>query len=240
VGQPNCFGVLQCAASRFSSLTGTGAPNTGNNNGYVTTNLMSADVKADIEKGADETIINALNNVCQEFRDCDRLKSIDLTIEVCSLEPDLLNLLLGGVKFTSPGSGVYSAAQSGRAVGLQFPLPTDPCNNGVCVEFWQLAWDSSSQATSSLFTATSLTYVHWVFPKILFQISDFKISDKFTTFKLNGIARVNPKITANGPFDDWDLAVANAGGVTGLGGFFYDDEFPAAACNLINVPSAAS
>lgn len=207
---------------------------TGAGNGWATTNLMNVDVNPVLDKAADETLKNGLNNICQQYEDCDRLKSFTITMEFCTLEPDALHLAVGGSIITGTGPG------AGKTLGLQYPLPTDSCGNGISVEFWQLAWDGDAQATSSLFAGTSLTYLHHVYPKVLFQIADIKGDTKFTTWKIVGQARINPKITANGPFDDWPAGVVNAGGVTGLGGWFYDTALPAGACAPIAIPSAAS
>lgn len=230
MAQPSCFGAIQAVATRIASLTATGAPLNTATAGYCTTILTKAEIKPQVEKGEEDTIKNAAGNLCQAFEECDRLKSVDISLEVCSLEPDFMKLLTGGRTFVS----------AAKTQGWEFPLPTDSCNNGVCLEFWQLAWDGNQQAASNIFAGTTLTYVHWVFPRVLFQVSDFTIENKFTIFKLDGKAKVNTKITANGPYDDWETAVANAGGVTGLGGYFLDDIVPATQCGVIPVTSAAS
>lgn len=230
MAQPNCFGAIQCVGQRFASLTATGAPNVGASRGYTSNILTELTVTPQVEEGEEDTVKAANGNICQTFEECDRLKSVDLEMSVCSLEPALCSLLSGGRTFT----------QAAQTLGWEFPLPTDACNNGVCSEFWQLAWDQNTQATSSIFAGTTLTYIHWVFPRVLWMVSDYTISSSFTIFKFTGKAKVNTKITANGPFDDWELGVAQAGGMTGLGGYFLDDTVPTASCGLITVPGVAS
>ncbi len=238
---PNCYGAIEVVAMRVSALAASGAPLTGANNGYVTSNVMQADAKPDLLKGIEEIAQGANNNICQYLRDCDRLKSFEITVQLCAMEPDLVNLMNGSTSIASTESGIYSAGQSGKTIGGKYSNPTDSCQNGVCVEFWELAWDQTEQAKSNIFSAAStLTYWHHVFPRVKFQIDDQKFDNKWRLPQLKGVATTNSKITANGPFDDWDIAVANAGGFTGLGGYFLDDEFPASACGLITVPSAAS
>lgn len=223
-----CVGAIQCCAQRFAGLTSTGAPSTGLN-GYQTTILTEATITPEAEAGDEDLVRNACGNICQVFEECDRLKTIQIEILVCSLEPDLFNLLTGGRKFTG----------GGFTQGLEFPLPTDPCNNGVCTELWQLAWDADTQRVDT----NQLVYIHWIFPKVLYQWDVVKIDRNFTIFKFTGKAKINPKITANGPFDDWPVTsgIVAAGGMTGLGGFIYDQTaLPAKTCGLVNVPSAAS
>lgn len=228
--QVNCFGAIQCVATRFAALTATGAPLTGANNGYSTSILMEATISPDVSEGDKSVLENANSNICQIFEACDILQGIEIEIEVCSLEPDLMALLAGGRTFVS----------SAQTRGWEFPLPSDTCKNGTCVEFWQLSWDQNTQATSTMFAANTLTYTHWVFPRVRWMLEAYTINKDFTTWKLKGKAQTNPKITANGPYDDWDAPVSGMGGITGLGGFFYDDEFPATQCGLITVPSPAS
>lgn len=226
-----CVGVIQCCAQRFAALTATGAPLTGTH-GYQTSILTTATITPNVEAGQEDVVKNACGNVCQVFEECDRLKDVDVELQVCSLEPDLFNLLAGGRTFTS----------GGFTQGLEFPLPTDSCNNGVSVELWSLAWNSNTQAVTPA-AAGSLLYVHWIFPKVLFQWEAFTVDPKFTIFKFKGKCKINPYITANGPFDDWPVAsgLVAAGGMTGLGGFIFDTtSLPAKTCGLVNVPSAAS
>lgn len=236
MSSPNCFGAIQVAATRVAALNPNGSPLTGAGNGYVTSNLMTVTIAPVLDKGADETLKNASNNICQQYEDCDRLKSITITLELCSFEPDFAHLIAGGLSF--PGSGPGAA----KTLGWQFPQVTDACTNGVCLEFWQLAWDGDSQAipTSVFANNNTLAYWHHVYPRVLFQLADMKGETKFTVFKFVGTARINPKVTANGPFDDWPTGVTNFGGITGLGGIFEDSTVPTGACSLISVPSSDS
>lgn len=237
MGAPNCYGAIQGNVFRVTALTSTGAPLTGANQGYVSGNGIKVDVKPTMEKGFEDTLKSANGNLCQTFVDCDRLKAVELSLDICSLEPDLLNLMVPGRTFTTT-TGTGTGAN--KTMGYEFPRPDSGCSAGVCLEVWQLAWDSDSQAVSNLFAANTLTYVHWVFPRVAFQIADFTMEQKFTVFSVEGSCKTNAKITANGPYDDWPVGVANKGGVTGLGGFFYDSTIPTAACSLITVTSAAS
>ncbi len=258
-GGTDCPGAIQVVAMRVASLSATGAPLTGANLGYVTANVMSAEVKPVILKGASETLTAEDGSVCENFHDCDQLKSFDLTVELCTVEPDLVNLMTGYapvVSAISSGTGrvfdaarIYdtpltfdgSIANAAATSGSQYPTNTAACANGVCVEFWELAWDSTTQAASNLWAAAdTLTYWHHVFPRTYWHIDDQKISNKFRILKLSGWASDKHKVTADGPFDDWDAAVVQAEGAMGLGGYFLDDEFPAAHCGPIPVPSLAS
>lgn len=223
-----CVNTIQSCAQRYAGLTSTGSPFTGLH-GYQTNSLIDATITPETEPGQEDTIKNACGNVCAVFEECDRLKSITLEINVCSLEPDLFTLLAGGRSFTS----------GGFTQGIEFPLPTDACNNGVSVELWQLAWDQDVQAVN----ANALLYVHWIFPRVLFQWREFKVENKFTIYKFVGKCKINPKITANGPYDDWPTTtgIVAAGGMTGLGGFIYDQTtLPTDSCGLVSVPSSGS
>ncbi len=239
---PNCYGALNIIAVRVATLAANGAPATGANRGYVTSSVTQAKVSPDLLKGVQETVQAGNNNLCQYYRDCDRLKSFDIDMTFCALEPELFNFLTGSTALTSPGTGIYAAGQSGKGVGAIYSDPTASCTNGVCLEFWELAWNQTEQATSTLFAAAgTLTYIHHVFPRVFLQVDDATFDNKFRDIKVTGFARTNSKITINGPFDDWPTAVTQANGFTsGLGGFFYDNAVPTAACGSITVPSAAS
>lgn len=228
VTSATCVGTVQVCAERFAALTSTGAPLTGLH-GYQTNILTEATITPEVEEGEEDKVKNACGNICQVFEECDRLAGVTIEINVCSFEPDLINLLIGGRTFTS----------GGITQGFELPGPTDGCQNGTSYEAWQLAWDNDTQKTNG----ASLLYVHWIFPRVLWQISDFKQEAKFTIYKFTGKAKVNPKITANGPFDDWPTTsgIVAAGGMTGLGGAIFNDAtIPVATCGLVNVPSSAS
>lgn len=230
MGEPHCYTPLQLCATRVALLDTAGSPDNGASNGYITDAVIKADFSPEIEEGDEFTLKNGCGNICATFKDNDRLKRVTIDLELCHLDAELISLLVGGTLIQSGGD----------TIGYMFPGVDDNPPPGVCFEAYQKAWDNSAQGTPPFLGGNTAGWIHWVFPKVKFQISDWTEENEFTVFTLTGFAEENPRITQNGPYDDWDPAVVAMGGITNMGGWFLDDTLPTAQCGFVSVTSAAS
>lgn len=101
-----CFGTLQAKAVRVTELDECGAPLIGGNfvvsEGFVTITLS-----AELESGTEFIQKNASGQLCINQRDPDALKRLNVTINWCKVDPDILNLITGfpvETETSSPGS----------------------------------------------------------------------------------------------------------------------------------------
>lgn len=226
-----CFESIQALRTRVATLNANGSPLAGNNLGYVSDALIKVDIDPDWEDGKEYTLRNGGGNICGFFRSEDRFKGVALELELCNLDYELISMMVPGTFLIRSGASI---------AGIEWPDPASTASqNGICVEFWSLAWDVDVQATPTV-TGSALTYHHHVFPKVKFQHDKYTLQEDFATFPIKGYGRVNPKITADGPFNDWPTWVKNFGGIYTPGGVFFDSAIPAAACGSIAVTSAAS
>ena len=233
--EEHCFGSLQTVAIRVAKLDANGSPLTGAGNGYVTDAMIEATIGADIEEGDEFTVKNAAGSICQSFKDCDRFKRATVEMTLCHLDAELLTMLVGGSIIRDlAGTG------SGDALGWETAGADDACVNGVALELWTKAWDGSSQATPPFGGGSTIAYFHFVLPKVKFQLGDLNFENDFMSIPVTGFGDENPRITSNGPFDDWVSDIVARGGITGALGFFLDTTKPTVACGAIAVPSAAS
>lgn len=232
--EEHCFGSLQTLRVRVAALDAAGSPLTGLH-GYVTDALIDATIDAEIEEGDEFTVKNASGAICQTYKDCDRFKRATVEMNLCHLDAELLQLLVGGSVIRDLGG-----AGVGDAIGYEVPTLTSPCANGVCLELWTRAWDSGAPATPPFAGGSTLVYFHFVLPKVKFALGSLNFENDFMTIPVTGFGDENPRITANGPFDDWPADVASRGGITSPLGFFMDSSIPDAACGQISVSSAAS
>lgn len=231
----HCFSLRQVCATRVTRLDENGSPMTGAGNGLVSNALISAQIDPDVEAATTSTVKNACGDVCATARDCDKLLGVNVTLNLCQLDAQLLYFAIGGDLFLDlAGDGV------GDVLGMQLPLSTDACANGVALELFAKAWDGGQQATPPFGGGTAVAYYHFVFPKVTFQIGQNTFEDAFATITLNGYSSENSNITANGPYDDWPTDIAAAGGVTSSMGFFLDTNLPESDCDAIEVTSIAS
>lgn len=228
---PHCYGSLQVCATRIAALEANGQADPGASNGYISSDLIQADISLEIEEGDEFIVKSGCGNICQTFRDCDRIKRATIAIELCVLDSEMISLMVqNGTLFTDAGTG--------DAIGFELPAFDVDCPNGVSVEFWSKAWDGTAQATPP-FLGGSVAYYHWVFPKVRWQLGDLTLENEILRIPLNGIAEENPNISIDGPFNDWNVDVAAAGGITNVGGWFLDDTLPTAECGFVTVPAAS-
>lgn len=231
----HCFGSLQVCRIRTAKLTSSGSPDTGAQKGYVSDAIVDLGVSVEIESGDDLVLKNGCGALCQTFKTDDSIKGVNLDMTLCQLDSELIWQMAGGRLMRDlAGAGV------GNVIGYELPGSTAATNNGVCLEVWTKAWDSSQQATPVFLGGTTAAYFHWVFPKVRFTLGDTTMENDIMKVKMSGFGEENSHVTANGPFDDWPADVAAPGGITKSGGWFLDSAIPAAACGSITVTSAAS
>lgn len=222
-----CITSLDFCAIRVARLTDSGAPLTGPTNGYVSDAPISLDVSIVTEEGDDLTSKNGCGLICATFQQPDQIKSLELTLELCQLDAELLEILTGAQVFMS----------GGNAIGLQFPeVGSQP--PPVSFEGWSKAWATDHQLVDPS-TAPDSTWIHWVFPGVRWVQGDFTVEHDLMVVTVNGKGQENPNLSVNGAFDDFPTEIAAAGGVTGLGAWFYDTEPPPATCDYVPVVSAS-
>lgn len=224
-----CFASLQLCAIRVSELTLAGAPSPGANKGYASDAAVDLQVAVNLSTGDDFEQKNGCGAICAAFKQPDRIKRLDLTLDLCQLDSELIAQLTDGAKISS----------SGDVVGYQYPAVQGSDPNPVCFEGWSKAWDGSNQATPTA-TSPDVAYFHWVFPFTRWTLGQVKLENALMVVPVTGQASENSNITANGPFDDWPTYVGAAGGITRVGGWFLDSELPVTQCGSITVTSAAS
>lgn len=227
-----CFGSLQVVRMRAAKLAPSGAPLTGADNGWVTRGVIDVDLSLTFEEGTKITQKNGGGEICNTFRDCDKLTGADITLNLCQLEYGLIAFMTS--------AGVLNDLGAGVPIGFEFPASTDSCPDGVSLEFWTKAWDSGSQAVPAALGGVDVAFHHWVFTRTKFNLGDVKMEDDFMQIPLKGFAEENLNLTANGPFEDWPADIAAQGGFSSIGGAFLDTTLPDDACDFIAVTSAAS
>lgn len=228
MANPTCFASLQACAIRVSKLTTAGAPNAGSTNGYVSDALVSVQASVNLQTGDEFTQKDGCGNIAQYFKDCDHIKSLTFTMNLCQLDAQLISFLTEGTLFTSGGNGI----------GFEYPAVTADCPSGVCFEVWTKAWDGTQQAVPT-FTSPDAAYWHFVFPKTQWVLGNIQLDNSIMVVPVTGQGFENSSITANGPFNDWPAAVAGQGGVTAVGGAFLDATLPTASCATIAVPAGS-
>ena len=229
-----CVGSLQVCRIRVAGLTAGGLPDAGEDTGYSSDAIIQANVNVELEAGDDFVLKNGCGNLCQTFKDVDRVKRVNLDMEFCQLDSELVGLLVGAETFYDQAEAV--------TIGAALPSSTATAPNGVALELWTKAWDSNQHANASLIGGdpNDVLYFRWFFPKVQFQLGQLTLQNDILRIPVTGYGQENTEMPADGPYQDFPTAVVNAGGITTAGGWFLDDEIPEANCGYIEVPTPAS
>ncbi len=229
----NCVGSLQVCRLRVAQLTAGGLPEAGSDSGYVSDAIIQANISVELESGDDFVLKNGCGNLCQTFKDADRVKRVNLDMELCQLDSELVGLLVGADTFVD---------LSNNTLGAALPSSTDSPSYGVALELWTKAWDSNQQANASLIGGSSndVLYFRWFFPFVRFQLGAMTLQNDILRIPVAGYGQENDDMPADGPFQDFPMAVENVGGITTAGGWFLDDDIPDAQCGYIAVPTPSS
>lgn len=230
----NCVGSLQVCRIRVASLTAGGLPDAGNDTGYISDAIIQANLSIELETGDDFVLKNGEGNLCQTFKDADRVKRVNIDMEFCQLDSELVGLLTGAETFYDNVENV--------TLGAALPSSTDTPNNGVALELWTKAWDSNQQANAALIGGdpNDVLYFRWVFPYVRFQLGQMTLQNDILRIPVAGYAQENDDMPAEGPYQDFPAVVEAAGGITTAGGWFLDDNMPAPQCGYITVPTPSS
>jgi hypothetical protein len=222
------YQAVDLCAVRVAKLTEGGAPLTGATNGYISDGAVTMGIGITTEAGDDITQKNGCGNICATLQSPDLIKGLTLDIDFCRLDAYLYELLTGSDTFTSGAD----------AVGFQFAA-VGAAPGPVCFEGWSKAWDVDHQATDA-FTSPDATWIHWVFPYTRWVQGDITVEHGIDVYPASAKGSENSAITADGPFNDWPAPVSAHGGVTRVGGWFFDDDIPVVTANKVPVTSSAS
>lgn len=186
---PNdCRPQIQACATRVARLESNGVPSPGDDNLYVSDALVSLSFTVETAEGEEMEIINACGEPCLSFKDDDKIRRLSIEFELCTPDPELTELLVGG-----------SVLTDGDAVGYGFPqLNTVPNPNGVSLELW------AKRVTSGGTLDPEHPYARWVFPltKLFIDSATFENGPFQPTFQ--GFAVENEN-WFDGPTNDWPV-----------------------------------
>lgn len=224
-----CYSSIQLCGLRVAALDATGDGLAGASNGYVSNSLIEANLGLDVESGIEILKKNGCDDICVNFRGNDRVKRSTIDLKLCTLDSELIALLIGGSRYTSGSTTI-----GGRVQTL-----SESASNGVSIEFWTKAWNNSEQARPSVLGSTN-AYWHWVIPKAKFQFDPVDLKDDHAEIALKGYGYENTALNIDGPFNDWSTAITTAGGAPAALNWFLDTTLPTAQCGFTTVPAQGS
>jgi len=192
----------------------TGAVADAEDNSYVTGKSLSVQVTPTIEAGADITLTGGCDCVVASYRGTDKLKRFEFEMNIASLEPAMIAMMVGG---TIINDGTYDT-------GVAWPsaLECGEAEPAVAFEFWTDHWNGDAQDPD-------YPYIHHVYPQTRWQIGQQQYQNDFAQPVLTGFSRQN-LAWGDGPYGD------GPGADIRNGGWFYTDVTPPeAACAAATV-----
>lgn len=182
-------------ALRVSRLAPDGTILAGSNTIYTQKAFMSFQFSPEMEEGEEITEKNADGSICYSAQEASTLKRVTLSLSVCSPDPELEELLLGGTIFTSA---------SGEAVGYASPEAGEVTNpDGLALEVWSRAMNSSGKPMSTN------PFYRWVFPFASFAPSGDRVMENgLMANEYEGWAVGNPEF-GTGPDGSWEFTSAS-------------------------------
>jgi hypothetical protein len=187
---------IQGVSIRVTRLDAAGNLLNGPGDSYTTAAFMRVSFTPEYEEGEEITEKGANGVICVSYKAPDTLKRITMELAICEPDPELSQLLSGGLLLRKTVNGEV------KSVGWAAPgVGDDPAGNGVAVECW-------SHAVKGGKRASVLPYFHWVFPFAKFRQSGDRVIENgmlANTFEGYGLGNVN---FGAGPDGRWEFPVA--------------------------------
>jgi hypothetical protein len=179
-------GSVHAVRMRITRLGADGAPVVGANNMYVTSALTTLGFTEQYTDDEEIELKNGAGELCVYYKAPGSLKSLEVKLTICTMDPELAEILRGGTVLTASSTAVGYAAP---AVGTQ----TQP--NGISVEAW------SRRIINGAMDNTR-PYYHWVLPRVRFKRDEQTLSNEAAQPAFTGVAEENDGWD-DGPTNDW-------------------------------------
>jgi hypothetical protein len=187
---------IQGVSIRVTRLDAAGNLLNGAGDSYTTSAFMRVSFTPEYEEGDEITEKNANGVVCVTYKSPDTLKRITMELAICEPDPELSNLISGGLLLRKDVNSVS------KSIGWAAPaVGDDPAGFGVAIEAWSHAIRDGKKATT-------LPYFHWVFPYAKLRQSGDRVIENgmlATTFEGYGLGN---SLFASGPDQRWEFPVA--------------------------------
>jgi hypothetical protein len=181
----HCLPQLHACPVRVARLDTNGVPLPGAENLYVSGALVRFGTTPVFEDGDEITLKNACGDLCVNYRGDDSFKRLDVTIELCTQDPFLSEMLSGGEVLTDGEARGYAAPALGTVTG-----------NGISLELW-------TKRVIDEDLDPDFPYAWWVFPKIKnLRIGEKAYENGPLANQFTGRAVENPN-WFDGPLNDW-------------------------------------
>jgi hypothetical protein len=192
---------IQGVSIRVTRLDANGNLLNGAGDSYTTSAFMRVSFTPEYEEGDEITEKSASGAICVSYKAPDTLKRITMELAICEPDPELTNLIAGGLLLRK-NLGTFSSPNK-QSIGWAAPNVGDyPQGNGVALEVWSLAIKDGKKAGT-------LPYFKWVFPYVKLRQSGDRVIENgvlANTFQGYGLGNI---LYSTGPDGRWEFPVAS-------------------------------
>jgi hypothetical protein len=191
---------IQGVSIRVTRLDATGNLLNGPGDSYTTSAFIRVSFTPEYEEGDEITEKAADGTVCVVYQSPDTLKRITMELAICEPDPELTQLLSGGLLLRK-NMGTF-ASPDRKSIGWAAPaVGDDPAGNGVAIETWSFAIKDGKKSAT-------LPYFHWVFPYVKLRQSGDRVIENgllANTFEGYGLGNT---LFGSGLDERWEFPVA--------------------------------
>jgi hypothetical protein len=191
---------IQGVSIRVTRLDAAGTLLNGPGDSYTTSAFMRVSFTPEYEEGDEITEKAADGTVCVVYQSPDTLKRITMELAICEPDPELTQLLSGGLLLRK-NMGTF-AAPDRKSIGWSSPgVGDDPAGNGVAIETWSFAIKEGKKSAT-------MPYFHWVFPYVKLRQSGDRVIENgllANTFEGYGLGNT---LFGSGLDERWEFPVA--------------------------------
>jgi len=193
---------IQGVSIRVTRLDASGNLLNGAGDSYTTSAFMRVSFTPEYEEGDEIVEKSANGSICVSYKAPDTLKRVTMEIAICEPDPELTNLMSGGLLLRKNLGTFANASTATKSIGWASPnVGDDPSGDGVAIECWSFAVKDGKRAAT-------LPYFHWVFPYArLRQSGDRVIENGMIATTFEGYALGNV-LFDNGLDDRWEFPLA--------------------------------
>lgn len=195
---------IQGVCIRVTRLDATGALLNGAGDSYTTSAFMRLSFTPEYEEGDEMTEKSANGAICVSYKAPDTLKRVTMELAICEPDPELSQLLSGGLLLRKNyGSSLANSASSTLSIGWAAPaVGDDPAGDGVAIEAWSFAIKGGKKDEDN-------PYFHWIFPYVKMRQSGDRVIENgmlANTFEGYGLGN---SLFGDGLDGRWEFPVAS-------------------------------
>lgn len=230
MSQYACYAPFKLCVIRAARLGADCAVVPGATGGFASSGLMSMSITTEKESGQEYQLKNGCGDIAHYLRDRDRVKNLNISLEMTGYDFEALELL-------TDGTLIMDTEVSPKVVGISDPGINATGGYGAYLEIWEKTIDGSSDCEVG--AGSGFGWFRTVLPRVFLSRDDSEYGNDIHSVKLSGYGFANPAITDVGPFNDYPIdGPLDPDSPRHIFGDV--DGPPSTSCGYVTVPAQAS